>query len=64
MAQTILVAAGQNLFQIAASELQDATQWIRIAQANGLSDPFIYAQTSLTIPDPDPTQTGGIPAAQ
>lgn len=64
MPQSIIAAGGQNLFALAAQYLSDATQWIRIAQVNGLSDPFIAAQTTLTIPDPDPTQAGGTPAAQ
>ncbi len=29
--------AGGNLFQVAAQQLGDATQWLRIAQLNGLS---------------------------
>ena len=57
--QTITTAGG-NLFQIAAVQLNDATQWIRIAQANNLSDPILQGLTTLVIPDPDPTAGGGI----
>jgi nucleoid-associated protein YgaU len=57
--QTITTAGG-NLFQIAAAQLNDATQWVRIAQANNLSDPILQGLTTLVIPDPDPTAGGGI----
>lgn len=53
--------ADGTLFHIAARELGDATEWIRIAQANGISDPRIVGAVTLTIPDPIPTKTGGIP---
>lgn len=59
--KTIIVAGG-NLFQIAAAELDDATQWIRIAQLNGLSDPMLNGVTTLLIPQADPTAGGGIAA--
>jgi hypothetical protein len=64
MAQQITAAPGTNLFALAAQYLGDATQWIRIAQANNLADPVIYAVGSLTVPDADPTLTGGIPQSQ
>ena len=52
------------MFALAAQYLGDATQWIRIAQQNGVSDPVIYAVGTLTIPDVDATLGGGIPQAQ
>jgi nucleoid-associated protein YgaU len=55
-----LVVAGGNLFQIAAAELGDATQWIRIAQLNNLSDPMLDGVVTLLIPDPDPNAGGGV----
>ena len=58
----LLTVAGGNLFQIAAAELADATQWIRIAQLNELSDPVLTTVTTLLIPDSDPTAGGGIAA--
>ena len=58
--RTITVAGG-NLFSIAAAELGDATQWIRIAQLNGIDDPFLNGLVTLLLPDPDPSATGGIP---
>ncbi len=59
--RTLLVAGG-NLFQIAAQQLGDATQWIRIAQLNQLSDPMLTGVVTLTIPDVDLTAGGGIAA--
>jgi hypothetical protein len=57
--QTITVAGG-NLFALAAKYLNDATQWIRIAQANGLSDPVLQGVTILVIPPVDAAAGGGI----
>ena len=57
--QTITVAGG-NLFALAAQYLGDATQWLRIAQANGLSDPMLQGLVTLVIPDVDPSAGGGI----
>jgi nucleoid-associated protein YgaU len=55
-----ITTAGGNLFQIAAQQLNDATQWVRIAQANDLSDPMLEGVVTLTIPDIDPRAGGGI----
>ena len=51
---------GGTLFHLAASELGDATQWIRIAQLNGLSDPKLAGLMTLQLPDVDPNAGGGI----
>ena len=59
--QTIEVAGG-NLYRIAAQYLGDATQWIRIAQLNNLSDPMIGGVMTLRIPDVNPAAGGGIAA--
>ena len=59
--QTIQVAGG-DLFRIAAAYLGDATQWVRIAQLNGLSDPMLRGVTTLRIPDIDRTAGGGVAA--
>jgi len=59
--RTIMVTGG-DLFHIAARELGDATQWIRIAQANGLSDPVLEGVTTLLLPARDPSAGGGIAA--
>lgn len=55
-----ITVAGGNLFQIAAAELADATQWLRIAQLNGLSDPFLSGVVTLNLPPIDPSAGGGI----
>jgi hypothetical protein len=57
--QTITVAGG-NLFRIAATELGDATQWIRIAQLNNISDPMLIGIVVLTIPGTASDAGGGI----
>lgn len=59
MAQTITVIGG-NLFQIASVYLGDATQAIRIAQRNGLSDYFLSGVVTLTLPAVDKGDTGGV----
>ena len=56
-----ITVAGGNLFQIASSLLGDATQWIRIAQANAIDDPLLNGVVELTIPDVDPSAGGGVP---
>ena len=58
----VITVAGDNLFRIAAVELRDATQWIRIAELNRISDPVLTGVTILQIPDVDPTAGGGIAA--
>lgn len=55
-----IIVSGGNLFRVAADELGDATQWIRIAQANALSDPMLSGLVTLSIPTPDPSAGGGI----
>ena len=55
-----IVVAGGNLYQIAAQQLGDATQWIRIAQLNDLSDPMLSGVVTLIIPDPNSNAGGGI----
>jgi hypothetical protein len=57
--RTITVVGG-NLFQIASQQLGDATQWIRIAQLNNLSDPMLNGLQTLLIPDFDPDAGGGV----
>ena len=55
-----ITVAGGNLFAIAARQLDDATQWIRIAKANDLTDPMLVGVVTLNIPPVDPSATGGI----
>jgi hypothetical protein len=59
--KTITVVGG-NLFQIAAAELADATQWIRIAQLNNISDPLLSGIVTLVIPDVNQSVGGGVAA--
>jgi nucleoid-associated protein YgaU len=59
--RTITVNGG-NLFQLAAQQLGDATQWIRIAQANGLDDPMLSGLQTLKIPPRNAAAGGGIAA--
>jgi hypothetical protein len=51
--------SGTTLFQVAADYLNDATQWYRIAQLNGLSDPWITAVTVLQLPSQLPSTSHG-----
>ncbi len=57
-----ITVAGDNLFRIAAVQLADATQWIRVAELNDLSDPMLIDVVTLLIPDVDPSAGGGIVA--
>ena len=57
--QTITVASG-TLFGVAATYLQDATQWNRIAALNGISDPWLSGLTTLRLPDLDLSAGGGV----
>lgn len=45
-----ITAMGGNLFQIAATQLGSAMQWVNIAQANGIRDPQLSGATDLSIP--------------
>lgn len=57
-----ITLAGGNLFRIAAEQLGDATQWIRIAQLNRLSDPMLTGVVTVRLPDMDQKAGGGIVA--
>lgn len=59
--RTITVTGG-NLWQIAAEQLGDATQASRIAVLNGITDPFLTGQVTLTLPPVDSSATGGLPS--
>ncbi|WP_336763428.1 hypothetical protein [Asaia sp. VD9] len=63
--QTIqITAADVSLYHVAASQLNDATQWWRIAQLNGMTDPdftWLPSPVPLQIPNIDPTQNSGVP---
>lgn len=55
--QTVTVA-GANLFILAAKRLGDATQWNRIAELNGLTDPVVLGVVTLKIPPLGPGNGG------
>ena len=55
-----ITVAGGNLFRIAAEQLGDATQWVRIARLNGLSDPVLTGVVALRLPARDPKAGGGV----
>lgn len=59
--RTVTVIGG-NLFAIAARELGDALQWVNLAQANNLHDPFLRGQVTLNIPARDDAFAHGIGA--
>jgi hypothetical protein len=50
-----------TLFHIAARELGDALQWWRIADLNGINDPWVPAGLLLKIPQPQASNNGGVP---
>lgn len=56
----VIMVTGGNLFQIAAQYLGDATQWVRIAQLNDISDPWLSGLVTLNLPDIDASAGGGI----
>lgn len=60
---TTVTTVGSNLFAIALQQLGDATQAVRIAQLNDISDWFLPdgIVVTLQIPPVDPSATGGIP---
>lgn len=50
---------GGTLFRIALDELGDAEQWDRIADLNGLVDPWLVGYNVLRIPAPLPNLSNG-----
>lgn len=57
--RTVTVAGG-TLFRVALDQLGDATQWVLVAQLNGLSDPMLNGLTTLRLPPVDPNAGGGV----
>ena len=55
-----VTVSNTNLFAVAAAALGDATQWVRIAQLNGLADSTVAGTVTLALPPVDPGATGGI----
>ena len=59
-----VTAADISLFHVAARYLGDATQWWRISQLNGISDPDLSRLTSpisVALPPQSATLTAGLP---
>lgn len=56
-----ITVVGGDLYQIALIELGDASQWWRIAEANGIVDPILSGMTVLLVPGEDATLTDGVP---
>lgn len=56
----VVTVAGGDLFRLALERLGDATQWNRIARANGLSDPVLSGLVTLKLPPVNPAAGGGI----
>ncbi|QOF94191.1 hypothetical protein IFJ82_09525 [Novacetimonas hansenii] len=65
MATTIKVtAADVSLYHVAAAQLGDATQWWRIAQLNGMTDPDLSDFTTpvqIVVPTVDSSLGSGVP---
>ena len=55
-----VTVSSTTLFAVAAAFLGDATQWNRIAQLNGLTDPWITGVVTLQLPSPSQTGNGGV----
>jgi hypothetical protein len=55
-----ITTIGGNLFEIAATQLGDALQWINIARCNQLIDPMLTGQNQLMIPQFSSTFSDGI----
>jgi hypothetical protein len=60
---TSFTTVGGDLFHIALKQLGDATQAVRIAQLNNISDWFLPdgVVVTLQIPPLDPADSSGIP---
>ncbi|HEY0123855.1 MAG TPA: hypothetical protein VGC14_19245 [Rhizobium sp.] len=56
----IITTMGGNLFEVAASQLGSALQWINIARTNKLIDPMLSGQSHLIIPLSSPIFSDGI----
>lgn len=59
-----VTAADISFFHVAARYLGDATQWWRIIQLNGISDPDLsrlVSPVSIMLPSESVTLTAGLP---
>jgi hypothetical protein len=55
-----ITVTGGDLFAVAARELGDATQWVRIARLNRIADPVLRGVVTLRLPEIDINAGGGI----
>jgi hypothetical protein len=55
-----IIIIGGNLFEIAATQLGSALQWINIARANDMIDPMLSGQNEITVPPSSPVFADGI----
>jgi hypothetical protein len=60
----IATVSGGTLFALAAERYGDFTGWWLIAQANGITDPWLSGQVTLIIPPWSPSLSGGEPPQQ
>jgi hypothetical protein len=58
-----IIVRNTNLYAIAATLLGDATQWVGIARANNLEDPFIEDLRELKLPEVNHSAGGDIAAS-
>ena len=58
-AKVIRVSA-TNLFRVAALQLGDPLAWWRVAEQNGLTDPWLTQPVTLAIPSGNQSSNGGI----
>jgi hypothetical protein len=55
-----IITIGGNLFEVAATQLGSALQWINIARSNNITDPMLSGQRELVIPPPSSFFSDGI----
>jgi L-ascorbate metabolism protein UlaG (beta-lactamase superfamily) len=58
----VITVASGTLFNVALQHLGDATQWVRIASLNGISDPWLSGLVTLQLPPFDASAGGGVGA--
>jgi hypothetical protein len=56
----IITVIGGNLFSLASQYYGDQSQWVIIAKANNLKDPFLVGEHTIIIPPWNGVDTGGI----
>jgi hypothetical protein len=61
--QIYVSKADVSLFKVAAVQWGDASAWLVLANANGMTDPMLANDIpiKITVPDWDPSYSGGAP---